>query len=47
MEVVIIIQWNLVCKKAIWRSNMQAFYFIGIFIGSIIQGVLSKRFNFD
>ena len=36
-------KWNLVCDHAIWRSNIQAVYYSGMLIGSILLGVIAKK----
>ncbi|CAF0992061.1 unnamed protein product [Brachionus calyciflorus] len=38
-------QFNLVCENAIWRSFMQAVYYTGMLIGSILLGLVSKKFG--
>lgn len=34
-------QWQMVCDKASWRSNVQMVYFSGYLVGSIIMGILA------
>ena len=35
----------MVCDRAQLRNNVQTFYFIGYFVGSILLGMLSDRFG--
>ena len=40
---ILCLKWNLICDRAIWRSGMQAIYFTGALVGSILLAYLAKK----